>query len=382
MKAQAEAEEAAYKAAEEAAKAKTAMIAAEVAARNAGIGTVTGQTVVGGITTPQTGTAQAEALLLYTRSTNMAAEAMFGELKNAIPSGQGGKHVLIITDASQLACPDAVQFDIQLHAVGTLQAAAERQYQIAREADGNLDRSDQGGGNRMMLAPLSLAGTLLDSAAKLGSYFATDYAFGNVSITAPANLTAAAVVSAFRRHAYSPQFIMPANFGANDASEMIAALAPVQNRYAAVAGLGAAAKARAAALASGTGPAQNVAALYQMAEAAATKATTAYETLINGLTTVTGGQEAPVIRVIRQRLIQRELKGKALVLLISTSSAGAYYTKKNLWTFLGGPPLYTMGGISVAYALYDSETGNVLGAGAIAKHGGYRSVRAVERLFP
>jgi hypothetical protein len=382
MKAEAEAQTAAYNAAKAAADARKAMLDAQSAAQGSRLGTVSGQTVVTGISTPNEGTAEAEALLLFTRSTNDAARFVYADLQNDLTASPG-RTVLVLTDANQLANADAMQFDVQLEAVRALQAVAGRHYAAAVIADHALpERDADAGGDRSLVAPLTLASTLLDSAAKLGGYFAADYAFGKVSVTEPANVYASAIVAAFRKEGSQTTFIIPSNLGASDASDLIRELAPVQAAYAEVAGNGAAAKARATALRSSAGAdVASVVALYDAADASAAKATTAYETLITGLTSVTQNTEAPLVRIVRQRLIQQKIMAGAYVLLLAGKPAAAYYTKKSLWTFLGGPPLYTMGGVSLVYSLYDPATGYVVRSGAIARHGGYRSVRAVERLF-
>jgi hypothetical protein len=41
-----------------------------------------------------------------------------------------------------------------------------------------------------------------------------------------------------------------------------------------------------------------------------------------------------------------------------------------------------MGGAAVAYFLQDAATGVVSKSGTVIFHGGYRSVRSVEKLFP
>lgn len=385
LKAKYEAEAAAYAAAQKASEAQLAAINAKMAADKAKIGSVTGQTTVTGATVVGEGSAKAEALLLVTQATQVAAnriEAAVGPTLASI----GDRPVLILTDITQLDASDTLQFDVQLEGLRVLMDVAHGQYLAAQAAEAALDApvgGDAGGVARM--AALTAAGAILDVTSKLGSYFQTDYSFGAVEVTAPSNLTAAALVSSFRQKGAPVQFIIPRNFIAANAQPVIGALAPVQRGYAQAVADAAASKAHATALRAATDtPAKTVAGQYDAAEAAANKAIAAYEGLMTSLMATPAGGPSPLARVVRQRSIQKALNSSArpVVLLITSQEAAAYYTKKNLWTFLGGPPLYTMGGISVAYVLFDPAEGWVLQAGAVPIHGGYRSVGAVERLFP
>jgi hypothetical protein len=106
----------------------------------------------------------------------------------------------------------------------------------------------------------------------------------------------------------------------------------------------------------------------------------AYQDFITKLLAVSDTGGADLEKILRQSALKRRLDGRTPILVLNEKTAGAFYTKKNLWTFLGGPPLYTMGGITVSYALLDGER-RILTSGTVAKHGGYRSVRDVEKLF-
>jgi hypothetical protein len=378
-KAAAEAQTAAYTAQTAAANAQKAWIEARQSASLARIGTVAGQTAITGAVTAGTDTAKAEGLLLVTRATLAAAEPIHADLASQLASAPG-REVLILTDTNQLSAADGVLFDVQVEAVATGLRTASDLYAAASAADHIDSRRNDDGGLRM--APVALAGALLDSAAKIGSYFQTDYTFGAVTVDPSPGLVAAAVVNVFRRAGSNQTFIIPANYTATDAAPVLAALRPLQQAYVGVVGQQAAAKARAVALhASEADGAAAAAARYDMADAGAGRAIAAYEAFLTSLTAPVTDKEPLIVRVIRQKRIQDKLSTGPLVLLLNGSHAAAYYTKKNLWTFLGGPPLYTMGGVSLTYTLFDPASGQILRAGAIAKHGGYRSVRQVERLF-
>jgi hypothetical protein len=102
---------------------------------------------------------------------------------------------------------------------------------------------------------------------------------------------------------------------------------------------------------------------------------TGYDSLITSLTTKDANGVFKIDKVIEQREIQNSLAAGELVLFLKTNAAvGGYYTKKNLWTFLGGMPFYTMGGAVVSYSLIDGPTGAVKLAGVVTRHGGYQKL--------
>ncbi len=380
-KARYEAEAAAYNAAAAAATARSAMIAAQTAADRASIGSVTGQTAIDGSVATASGTGQAEATLLVTRSMTAAAAQIWEDLKN---ESFGERPVLILTSIDQLSTVDAIQFQMQQADVGALLAVARQRYLEARTADDALPNSLEDGGTGDRMAALTAAGAVIDVASKLGSYFLSNYSFQPVTIDAPSQLAASAVVSAARARHSRVQFIIPGNFLASDAAGLLQDLKPLQDGYGVAIGDGAAARARSIILKEQGDEAARVAQLYDAAEASATRAITAFETMRTALAAVTPEQGSMASRIIRQQQIQQALSqdNSPLILLLSHKEAGALYTRKNLWTFIGGAPLYTMGGVSVTYSLFEPDTGYVRRAGIVARHGGYRSVSDVERLFP
>jgi hypothetical protein len=80
----------------------------------------------------------------------------------------------------------------------------------------------------------------------------------------------------------------------------------------------------------------------------------------------------PLSVVVREDTIARALKdGAALLLIKLQTSGGAYYTKKNLWTFFGRMPFYNMGGVVASYVLMAGPNGQVLKSGVVPIHGGF-----------
>lgn len=381
VKAEAEARKAAYEAMEAAAKSQEAAIKAKQAAGVASIGTVTGQTGITGTVTTTDFKPKAEALLLVTRSTQAAARDVAPQLRPALNVDRN-RRVLVLTGTNELATADAVVFDLQLDAVQSLLKLARQNYAAALQADTPRIKTKAGSGGERMAA-LTAAGAVVDALSKLGSYFQTDYTFGNVEVTSTPGLVANALVTELKRGGAANPLVIPSNLIASDSQPLIKAISPAQREYVAAAGEQLQAKERSAALHKTEGDkAANAARLYDLADSTATRAIAAYDALMTRLSADPAeGKEPLAVRIIRQMAVQRHLEGNPLILLLSSEDAAAFYTKKNLWTFLDGPPLYTMGGVSLTYTLYERDSGLVLAGGTAGKHGGYRSVGAVEKLF-
>lgn len=352
-----------------AANAQKAAIDARTDAAKSAVGTIPGQTSTGGGSiSAQTGTGTGEATLLVARAAASAANT----IATALGDGLSSRRVLLLTDISQLSPVDALQFDLQVGTLGPQLRAAKD----ACESALKLPVQNGAGGQSRFFAPA--IGVAIDSVAKLASYFQTDYAFGGVQVTEPSNLTVGTVASALiNRHV---NVVIPGNVLTWDAKSVLEDVLKLQADYNVVAADDAAVKAKASAIRTKD---PDTAAALDRADGQAGKALTQYETLTNSLTaTPAAGSDPLIVRVVRGKRWQALLNDpSSVVLLVVEQSVAEYYTKKNLWTFFGGPPLYTMGGIAAAYVLYDPNTGGVLSAGVVPKHGGYKSVSEVQRLF-
>lgn len=385
-KAEAEARKAAFDAATAASVSEKAAIEARTAAGLAKIGTVTGQTATTGAVTMGTYGPKAEALLLVTRSTRMAA-AEIAPLLAPVLKANAARTVLILTGTNELATADAIRFDLQLRGVTESLKRARADFARADNADqprvtGKVVANPGG----VRFAPLPAAGAIIDGLAKLGSYFQSDYTFGAVDVGQTPGLVANALVNALRNSAnnVSNRIVIPSNIVASDIQPLMAALDPAQTQYLDAIGEQAFATQRAATLRKIKGEkAVEAAELYERAAATAAGAIAAYDRLMTALLADPGeGKEPLSVKIVRQKAIQAKLAANPLILLLNSEAAAAYYTKKSLWTFLVGPPLYTMGGVSLTYTLYENNGGAVLAGGTVGKHGGYQTVRKVEKLFP
>jgi hypothetical protein len=407
-KAQAEAETAAYNAAAAAANAQKAAIEAQAAADKAKFGGVTGQSTLDGTVTLGADSAKAEAMLLVTRSTIQAAGKIADDLVELVesqkidcPDGDKNngnwmdaekskcyrmsatrKDVLILNSVSELSLSDLLLYELQNSFVNKSLSSANESYQKLNDGDTAApSTSDSNGGQDRSFFPA--VGAVLDSVTKLGSYFQANYGFGGVTPDVPANLVATAVIAKMKQKGEAKGLILPSNFMAVDLNAFSADLADLQSAYVTAVSNLAAAKTRSAQLKeSKNNEDKRLAAKYDGADAALSKAIAAFDAFTTALVATQTGQTEPTIsKIVKQKKIRTALNGNPLILMISSKNAAAYYTKKSLWTFLGGAPLYTMGGVAISYSIFDPESGAILKAGVVAEHGGYRSVKNVEKLF-
>ena len=366
-----EAQKAASEAATAASNAKAAEIAAQTAAAKAQMGSIEGQSEIKGAVQAGSTPSKAEALLLVTRSTLASGKLIANRIAADLTANQD-RDVLVLTDKAQLAISDAVLFDLRRDQL--LQSADSNRQRFAQCPPPAATGDDSGG---RMIPVATALGTAVDLASKLGSYFMTDYTYGEITVDPSPELLAAAVVHSFSSWT-KPAFIIPSHSLISGATELIELMRPLQDQYLEAVGSREIALKYAEAH---RGKSETSAALCDAAAAAFQKSISQYETLSNSLTADANDAEPLGVRIVRQKQIQTSLEGNPLVLLLTGRQAAAYYTKKNLWTFLGGLPLYTMGGTSTTYTLFEPKSGHILETGAVVHHAGYRSVTQVERLI-
>ena len=80
---------------------------------------------------------------------------------------------------------------------------------------------------------------------------------------------------------------------------------------------------------------------------------------------------ATLVHVVKEKAVARSIKDGSLLVLKVQKAGGGLLTKKNLWTFFGGMPLFHMGGAAVSYTLIDGTTGFVKSAAVVPIHGGF-----------
>lgn len=381
-----EAEAAAHTAGASAATQKAAEINAQNELAKAKIGSVAGQTTYTG--TVQGYTAKTEAMLMVTRAALESAMPIKRALYEPLKSNRD-RDILLLTSPGELDTSSAMNFDLRSDAIKQMGAAAHARFLSAISLPvpkGQGGGEAQGGGERF-LAPVAAVGTFLDTAAKLGSYFQSNYSFGDVNVTPTADLLAASLVESFSDWQPLPHFIIPTRTLPADSDKLIGLVQDLhQINLIAIADKTEAERKAAVIRAAHKDDeaAGAVAAELEGAAAAAAAVSAKYDALIADLTApVTDGREPYGVAVARQKRIQELLheKEKPLVLILTGDQAAGYYSKSSLWTFLGGPPVYASAGTSTTYTLSDSSTGRVLAAGAVAYHAGYKSLHDISRSF-
>ena len=97
-----------------------------------------------------------------------------------------------------------------------------------------------------------------------------------------------------------------------------------------------------------------------------------YDSFFSKLTTVDDKGVVALANVIREGVVADVLLKDNLLLLVKLQKfGGAYYTKKNMWTFFGGMPFFHMGGVVASFVLLDGKAGTVQKSGVVPVHGGF-----------
>jgi len=97
-----------------------------------------------------------------------------------------------------------------------------------------------------------------------------------------------------------------------------------------------------------------------------------YDNFFTKLTAADDKGLAPLTSVVRESVLADILEKDNRLLVVKLQKAGgAYYTKKNLWTFFGGMPFYNAGGVVVSYVLLGGKEGEVVKSGLVPIFGGF-----------
>ena len=104
-----------------------------------------------------------------------------------------------------------------------------------------------------------------------------------------------------------------------------------------------------------------------------------FDNLVGQLATADDHGVTFASKVVSEKFIADALGGGDHALFVRVNSTlGAYYTKKNLWTFFGGMPYRVMGGVIVSYVSVNGANGEIAKAGYQAAHGGYKKISEVQ----
>ncbi|MEP6714183.1 MAG: hypothetical protein ABJC09_01335 [Terriglobia bacterium] len=240
--------------------------------------------------------------------------------------------------------------------------------------------------------PLAAVGLGLETVNKLLSYFRTDYTVGGIDLTLEDSLLVHAVAGALADcdtfdvklpAVYEPQAMLnPASMIMDalaavaslnsDAQRNIAFHEEIAGEFATAAGKAAQEDEKKRLLNNG--------ALHTKAVDALKSAVAVYDTFFGKMTAADDKGSVPLSLAIREAAIADLLDRGAFLLGVKLhKSGGAYYTKKNLWSFfLPGIPMYHMGGVVTSYVLMSGAEGKVIAAGVEPVHGGFVKAKDVE----
>jgi hypothetical protein len=108
-----------------------------------------------------------------------------------------------------------------------------------------------------------------------------------------------------------------------------------------------------------------------------------HESLEKELFTTDGQGDINLEKVAMDIAVERAISsingGAYMLLLKDTKAGGTSYTEKNLWTGFGGIPFHLGAGIVTSFLLFNGKSGQVEASGVETSHSGYVSVRDVGR---
>jgi hypothetical protein len=369
--------------------AQTAASQSKAAASGATNGTVNGTAFATGAVTIGDAGPKSEALLLVSRAIDQATDKATQDLKPFLDR-QPRRPILVITDPTQVATIHVVVFDTQVQRLLDGLATAHQGYETLAHVPSPKFTTPgvaaaEARTRMAVVAAASAADAVLSAASKLGSYFLTDYKYGDVQVTTVPEMYAASLVRRLGPTQYG--FVSPGNVNPDGAALVrrlgqldVALRTAVSDHSAATV----AATELTAQAGTDTAHADELKALAAAYAASATTTQTlvdAANTFMTGILTASADKPAPIAQIIQEDNVRTLIGNKAIVLYVTGQPTAAYYTEKNLWTFFGGVPIYTMGGTVVTLKLYDPVSGEVFYWGSGSAHGGYYSVRQVASAF-
>lgn len=344
---------------------------ADLAAAQAAIGSVTGSNLDGSVVV-KTDAGKGEATLLASKAIDRAAITVANAISNAVKD----KRVVLMPAAEMTQFANYRQFLLQEALIDRIfEKVTTEAGELAKQADQLVKQLPAPQPAAPPAAPLlTTAGVALEAVTKLGSYFMSNYEIGGIGLTPDVEQLIAAVAN--RLLAKSIKLVLPDRRvpEPSDFSEIVEQIATKVTAADASAsdfsGKSQAAKPKSS----------DAAKIYDEAAAMLRKAITKAEEFISAIGVADTKGVTLLTKIAHEKAICDELKKQdslALALDVRAMSGG-YYTKKNLWTFLGSMPFYAMGGAVVTYSLFDRD-GLLNGAGLVPCHGGYAAVNEIPK---
>ena len=364
------------------ADAQAASIAAEQAATKAQFGSVTANSVSNPTVTVGTSAGTGEASLLSARSVSRIGTRIATDLADKCAKG-----CVIFSGAARPTLVNFRSFTIRQTIIAGLFTRAKSDTEAADELWNALGakalNEPPTKGVEAVGAALTGAGAILDSVAKLGSFFKTDYDVANLVVAVDDDLLVASVAHSLSGGVYIPGRWLPSSDSdslmtllkqqATARSESTVRLARAQSRTALLQE-----RAKGEKEASAKAKLERVIVDYAQAIASEQLAQTSYDQFLTALATADPAGVPLAAKVLDEALINAKISGGANILFLKVHSAtGGSYTKKNIWTFFGGMPFFISGGAVASYLLLDKD-GKVLASNQLQVHGGYLRATKVQ----
>jgi hypothetical protein len=354
-----------------AADARKAQADAELAAFKAQVGEVPAGPYHGDVDLRDRAGAM-EAALLAAKATNVAATTIATAVKEALASK--GKHDVLLYAAGDVPTfKPLVAFRAQTALVGKALADA---ISASKKADAAAPPE-----RTLAVPPAGAVGVGLDAVNKLLGYFRTDYAIGGIELASDDSVLVQALASRIAKEAsvdvrvpgiYDPVPAEPAGAILARLTELSTAGVQARSRVASH-------EAAAKRFTEAKPPEPAKAAIHQNAADGLKSALTLADGLVAKLGAADDKGVIPLVAASREASIAEALAGGSYLLVVKLHrTGGAYYKKSNLWTFLGGMPLFHMGGAVTGYLLLEGATGKVVASGVVPVHGGFVKAGALE----
>ncbi|HBL26396.1 MAG TPA: hypothetical protein DD490_06130 [Acidobacteria bacterium] len=372
-KAEAEARKAEADAEKAASDAEKAAAEAALAALKAKIGGVPDSGISGDVTLKDKA-GSAEATLLAAKAVNAAAQRITDELP------QGPKTILLYAAGEIPSFQELIAFRSQVALTrGAFNNAVVKSDDVKAKAPKPIGVT---GGETPFLPAAGLA---LEAISKLVGFFRSDFTVGGVDVSQDDSLLVHALAG---RIASSGKQLTVQLLGTYNPGSVLDPAAGILKDLSDLSGL----KVKAINIASfhdqmtahftktaeaEKDPAkkrnlQENASLHKEAGDTLRAAVALYDGFLSKLTATNDKGLVPLTQVVRDSVVADSLAKGALLLIVKLQkSGGTFYTKKNLWTFFGGMPIFHMGGVVVSFVLLDGKDGHVLGSGAVPVHGGF-----------
>jgi tetratricopeptide (TPR) repeat protein len=359
-----------------AAEARKAEAEAALAAAKLRIGEVPSSGLDGSVTTAEKA-GVAEAALLSAKAIATAADLIVERL----PAGTQQAPLTIVL------YPEKDRPDFQALSTFRAQTTILRTaYQEAKAKYEELAAETKKAFHTKAAVPiLTTAGLALDAVTKLLSYFKSDYTIGGIELTQEDSALVHALAGRIAKSDKFLEVILPGTYNATALSAPLSTIVQdlrelSQNRAEARSyvtlhsqrALSLTQQANVETDASKKAILLDQAKQSQDAEAHWRAVVELYESFFSKLTAADEKGVVPLTQAVRELTVFNAfLAGAKLLLVRVQTSGGSYYTRKNLWTFFGGVPIFHMGGVVVSFVLLDGSSGKVLDSEVIPVHGGF-----------